>query len=339
MSTANEATTVAAKSENTQPEQTQRMQTLNASERFMNKVISEFTSNIAGGLKITDHQKRLAQGYFIIIDAMLQKQERDRVAKNKSNTDHKFDNPLPMTWQNVNLKDLALDVVYNVRMGLDMTQKNHIFPIPFRNKKTNKYDITLMPGYSGKEHIAMKYAREVPRAITIELVYSTDEFTPLMKSVDRPYTNYTFVVKKPFDRGKIVGGFGYIEYADPLQNKLVWMSIEDIEKRKPEKASPEFWGGTVKRQENGQWVEVEKEGWYTEMCEKTLRRAIFSNRYIPIDPEKIDENYLHMKKREADYAEQQAEAEIETMAGSVVVEDIPEELPPAAPPTDEDDLP
>ena len=150
MSTANEATTAAAKSENTQPEQTQQMQTLNASERFMNKVISEFTSNIAGGLKITDHQKRLAQGYFIIIDAMLQKQELDRVEKNKNNTDHKFDNPLPMTWQNVNLKDLALDVVYSVRMGLDMTQKNHIFPIPFRNKRPTDTTSRLCPATAAK---------------------------------------------------------------------------------------------------------------------------------------------------------------------------------------------
>ena len=43
--------------------------------------------------------------------------------------------------------------------------------------------------------------------------------------------------------GEIVGGFGYIEYTEPTKNKLIIMTIKDILKRKPDKASGEFWGG------------------------------------------------------------------------------------------------
>ena len=54
----------------------------NASERFMNKVMSEFTGNVSGGLQITDYQRQLAQGYFIGIDRSLQIAEEARLAKN-----------------------------------------------------------------------------------------------------------------------------------------------------------------------------------------------------------------------------------------------------------------
>ena len=52
-----------------------------------------------------------------------------------------------------------------------------------------------------------------------------------------------------FDRGKIVGGFGYIEFEDATKNKLIIMTLKDIEKRKTRHAAAEFWGGTTKEWE------------------------------------------------------------------------------------------
>ncbi len=298
-------------------------QQLTMSERFTNLVLREFGSNVAGALQVSEYQKRLIQGYFIAIDRALKIVEEARIRKNESNKDHKYDNNLPVTWNNVNLNDLALDVVHYAKMGLDMMMDNHLFPIPYKNNKTNKYDVTLMPGYNGIQYIAEKYAVEQPKAVTIELVYSTDTFKPIKKSKDNQVESYIFEINNPFDRGEIVGGFGYIEYEDPVKNKLIIMTRKDIEKRKPAYAAAEFWGGTTKVWENGKQVEKETDGWFEEMCLKTIKREVYSAKHIPRDPKKIDDNYQYMKMREARYAELEAQAEIDGYANTIVIDTTP----------------
>lgn len=305
-------------------------QQLSMSERFTNQVLREFGSNVAGAIQVTDYQRQLIQGYFIAIDRALKMAEEARIRKNENNKDHRYDNNLPVTWNNVNLNDLALDVVHYARMGLDMMQDNHLFPIPYRNNKTNKYDITLMPGYNGIQYIAEKYAVEKPLAVTIELVYSTDTFKPIKKSKDNKIESYEFEINNAFDRGTIVGGFGYIEFEDPVKNKLVIMTKKDIEKRKPAYASAEFWGGTTKVWENGKQVEKETDGWYEEMCLKTLKREVYSAKHIPRDPKKIDDAYQYMKMREARYAEIEAQNEIDQNANAILIDPAPAQLPERA---------
>ena len=204
--------------------QPQGEQKPNMSERFTSKVMMEFGSSV-GAIQVTDYQRQLIQGYFVAIDRALKAAEEERLRKNDNNRDHKYDNPLPVTWENVNLNDLALDVVHYARMGLDMMQKNHLFAIPFKNNKAQKYDVNLMPGYNGIQYIAEKYALETPVAVTIELVYSTDTFRPIKKTAGVRVESYEFAINDAFNRGEIVGGFGYIEYQDPLKNKLVIMKI------------------------------------------------------------------------------------------------------------------
>ncbi len=201
-------------------------------------------------------------------------------------------------------------------------QDNHLFPIPYKNNKTRKYDMTLMVGYNGIRYIAEKYALEPPIAVTTELVYSTDEFTPIKKSIQNRVESYLFEIKQPFDRGEIVGGFGYIEYADASRNELIIMPLSAILKRKPKYASPNFWGGTV----NNEKVE----GWFDEMCLKTLIREVYSAKHIQRDPQKIDESYQYMKLREAQIAEMQAREDIEAYANDEVIDTTPA-LPPSAP--------
>jgi recombination protein RecT len=295
------------------------------SEKFSKMVIRQFGSNTAGAIQVSDYQKRLVQGYFICIDRALQLAEENRARKNRDNKDHKYDNMLPITWQNVNLKDMALDLVHYAKMGLDMMQENHLSPIPYKNNKTQKYDITLMQGYAGIQYIAEKYAIERPLDVTVELVHKADTFKPLKKSRERTIESYDFDISNPFDRGEVIGGFGYIQYEKPEKNKLIIMTIKDILKRKPRYAAPEFWGGKIKVWENGKQVEKESDGWYEEMCLKTLKREVYSSKNIPRDPQKIDENYQYMKYREAHYADIEAQAEIESNANTIDIEMVAEE--------------
>lgn len=314
---ANEKNTAMTALASTPPAQIPR----NNSERFTEIVIKQFGSCV-GVPQVTEYQKRLIQGYFISIDRALKMAEDERLRKNEKNRDHKFDNNLPVCWENVNSLDLALDVVHYARMGLDMMQKNHLFPIPYKNNKTQKYDVTLMQGYNGIRYIAEKYAVEKPAAVTIELVFSTDTFKPIKKSYENKVESYRFVINQPFDRGEVVGGFGYIEYADPARNELVIMARKDILKRKPQYASANFWGG----KQGDKDVEV----WFEEMCLKTLIREIYSEKHIPRDPQKIDDAYQYMKRREAQMAELEAQEEIAAYANGRVIDTTPE-LPVSPP--------
>lgn len=299
--------------------------------RFTKSVLSRFASSTGGQLEVTDFQRRLIQGYFIQIDRALAVAEEARVAKNAKNKDHKWDETLPVTWKFVNLQDLSMDLVRYARMGLDMQVENMLFPIPYKNNKTNLYDVTLMPGYNGIRYVATRYALNPPKSDTIELVYSTDRFTPHPKDSHNPVASYEFEITNPFDRGSIVGGFGYLEYDDPTKNELIIMPMAAIKKRIPKYASPEFWGGTKKtyNKETRMQEETTVEGWLDEMCRKTLIREVFSAKHIVRDPQKLDEDYRVMKAREVAYAEIQAEAEIQQQANTVLIDTTPQQ--PAAP--------
>lgn len=299
----------------------------NMSERFTKKVLAEFGSSVSGAMEVTDFQKRLIQGYFIMIDRALKNAEEERIRKNKNNSNHDYDNNLPATWQNVNLGDLALDLVHYARMGLDMQQDAMLYPVPYKNNKANLYDITLMPGYNGIRYTAIRYAVEAPIGETVELVYSTDTFVPHKKDSAHPVATYEFEINNPFDRGEIIGGFGYLEFAEPAKNELIIMPLKDILKRKPEYASANFWGGKATEWQTvdgkRKKVEVQKEGWFEEMCRKTLIREVYSAKHLPRDPQKIDDAYQFMKAREARFAEIQAQAEIDAQANIIPIDTTP----------------
>lgn len=262
--------------------------------RFMNAITEEFTSAVDAPA-LTSHQRRLAQNYFIALDQALEKAEQRRNSKK---------NDLPVTWANVNMQQLALDVVAAARVGLDPAQPNHVNMVPYRNNKTKKYDIGFIDGYRGIELKAVKYGLDIPDDVTIELVYSNDHFKPIKKDANNKVESYEFEVNNPFDRGEIVGGFYYHAYKNnPEKNKLVVMSLKDILKRKPEYASKEFWG---------------KDGWYEKMCHKTIHRAAY--RDITIDSQKIDDDYLRLKKQEELFSDREIEAEIEAEANGPVID-------------------
>jgi recombination protein RecT len=282
--------------------------------RFTNKVIAEFSQGV-GEIALTDFQRRLAQNYFIAIDAALTAAEEKRKKKTKNQ------DPLPITWANVNMNKLAQDVVAAARVGLDPAQSNHVAVMPFKNNNTNKYDIVFIDGYRGIELKAKKYGLDVPDHVIVELVYSTDKFKSIKKDRNNHYETFEFEVINDFDRGDIIGGFYYHIYTDnPEKNKLVVMSLKDILKRKPKYASVEFWGGEKDVWENGKKTgkKEEVEGWAEKMYWKTIYRAAY--RDITIDSQLIDDDYLRLKQLESNYAEEQARQEITENANQEIID-------------------
>jgi len=285
-----------------------------ASERFTGMVMAEY-KNAAGSAftNFTDREKRLIGGYFIAIDQALAAAELRRGDKNN----------LPYSWQTVNLPALAKDLAHYARIGLDMSSKNHLFPIPYKDTKNNRYTMTLIPGYEGIRYQALKYALTPPLSITVECIYENDTFKMIKKDRNNPIESYEFTVNDPFKRGKLVGVFGYLEFDNESMNKLLVFTTADVMKRKPKYASAEFW-----------------DGWTPEMYEKTMIRAICADKYIPRDPEKIDASYAYVRALEEQNADIAIEAEVEENAnGAPLTLDPPEVETPKPKPALEEPVP
>lgn len=294
---------------------------ISQSERFTNMVMKQYSST--GVYNPTEREKQLIRNYFICIDQMLAKTEAERLRKNSANRNHDYDNTLPYSWNTVDLPQLAQDLAHYARVGLDMMEDNTLFPIPYKNNKGSMYSITLMEGYNGIRYQAEKYALDPFKAVTVEVIYQNDVFRMVKKDSRNPVEGYELDIPNPFDRGKPVGVFGYIEYADPSKNKLVVFGEADVMKRKPKYASAEFWGGEKTVYENGKPVKTHLDGWLPEMFEKTMKREIYGSKRIPRDPDKIDESYQYIRQREQQFEDIVIEAEV-TENGNRVPVVLPE---------------
>lgn len=292
------------------------------SERFTNMVMKEMSANGGGAMKLSKFQTRLIQNYFVKIDQTLKVADQKRLSKRDG------DQETAITWANVNMNKLALDVVAWAGLGLDPMQPNHINLMPFKNNAAGNYDITGIIGYRGLELKARKYGLNVPDTIVIELVYSNDHFKQIKRDMNNPIEGYEFHVQDSFNRGEIVGGFYYYGYKSNPENNLVRVfNIADILKRKPAYASTEFWGGEKDEWKDGKKTgnKIKVEGWYEEMCWKTVARAAYGN--ITIDSEKIDENLAHIMAREEEAFTVKMQTEIAENANSIAIdfEEIKEE--------------
>lgn len=288
------------------------------SERFMNKVFSDFGSSV-GVIALTAFQQRLVQNYFVSLDSVLKTTEEKRLKKSEQYRD-----ALPVTWANVNMEKLSRDVVAAARVGFDPSQSNHINLIPFKNNNTQKYDIAFIEGYRGIELKAKKYGLEIPDHVEVQLVYSNDHFKSVKKDLKNLYEGYTFNIVNDFDRGEIIGGFYYHLYSQaPDKNRLVVMPLKEILKRKPDKAAPEFWGGEKDVYKNGKKTGEKEavEGWLDKMCWKTVYRAAYSD--LTIDSQKIDEDYLRLRTMESDFEASGIEREIIENANSEPIDITP----------------
>lgn len=287
------------------------------SERFMNGVITEFRGSV-GDIALTNFQKRLAQNYFICADMVLKAAEERRLKKSE-----KYRDLVPVTWGNIDMENLAQSVVSAARIGWDPMQANHVHLIPFKDNANKKYKLTFMPGYRGIELRAIKYGLDVPDAVIIETVYANDKFKSIKKDRNNAIESYEFEIVNDFDRGELIGGFYYHGYSqNPEKNKLVVFSRKDIEKRKPAYASPEFWGGEKDVWKNGKKTGRETvEGWYDQMCYKTIYRAAYND--ITIDSQKIDDDFLRLKQLEGEYKEAEVAQEISQNANREVIDITP----------------
>lgn len=261
------------------------------SERFLNNIQKQFAAEAGNTVAFSAYEKGLAQHLFLKLDSVLKDFEAKRIKDGKTNQ-------TPYTWENIEMRKLSLDAVHTVQLGLDALIANHVHPVPYFNGKSRKYDVDLRVGYVGKAYYRMEAAVEKPKDVVIELVYSTDHFKPIKKSYSNNIESYEFEIKNPFDRGEIIGGFGYLSYEDPDKNKLIIVSEADFQKSQKAAQSDKFWSKHP-----------------AEMRFKTLVHRVTEK--LQIDPKKVNASYLHMENKDA---EESVKREVNENANKEVID-------------------
>ena len=244
---------------------------------FTAAVMKQF-GTLAPSIEFSPYQRRLANHLALKVDSSLKTLE----VKRQWNSSKKNDPPI--VWENVNLEKMAVDAVDRIDLGLDALIPNHIHVIPYLNGRTKKYDLDLRVGYAGKDHYYRKMAVDEPLNVIYELVCETDYFVPKKKSIHNDVESYEFEIKQPFKRGAVIGGFGYIVYADPKKNKLILVSDEEFEKSRM-KGNKEFWG-----------TENEPGVWKDRMQYKTIVTRTVTK--LALDPEKIGRAFMNVQAQE-----------------------------------------
>lgn len=177
---------------------------------------------------------------------------------------------LDRAWSAINMQDFKIKAIAYANIGIDPLASKMLSFTMFKNNQTNVYDVVFVEDVRCMEILARRYGRNCPENITVELIYSTDKFSPVKKSIGNPSDSYVLEVVNPFDRGEIIGGVSLSEYKNTAYNKVRFMSIADIQKRV--NTNTGFW-----------------KKWKEEMCEKTIGKNAWSK--VVLDTTELAEFY------------------------------------------------
>lgn len=260
---------------------------MSMAERFTNKVVGYY-NDVAINVQPTEKEKILIAGYFMAMDAQM----KDAGIK----------------WAELDLETVSRKLAAKAQLGLDMQLDNHLNVFSSKSAKNGKVTTFFITGYEGERHKAYKFAITPPIGDVVELIYSTDVFVPKMKSDG---DDYEWTITSPFNRGTIVGAFGYLKFEDSRLNRLIFMNYEDLMKRKPQYAKEQFWGK-----------------WEDKMLKKTMARELF--KHVSVDGDKVRKFRNAIEMEEAEVLEFQKEeyremAETNTSQGDFIDIEIEQE--------------
>jgi len=230
------------------------------SDSFIQTLADTWSEDITALEAFSNHQKVLGSRLCLKVDQQLAKSEEDRPK----------DNGRPViAWGTIDMQKLFADAADRIKMGLDAMLPNHIWPVVYWNSSKNQYDVDLRVGYKGEDYYKRKSSVFPVKNIRYELVYKTDEFTVIKSDMNNCKEGYTFSITDPFNRGDVVGGFGYIEYVDESLNELIVVTKKDFNDAKNVAKSQKFWNK-----------------WPERMQYKTLVHRVTGK--LQLDPEKIN---------------------------------------------------
>lgn len=159
------------------------------------------------------------------------------------------------------LPSLAGAIMQAAMLGLEPGMLGHCYLLPFRNNKTNEYEVQFIIGYKGMIDLARR-SGEIESIIARE-VCENDHFRfelGLDETIEHRYDLKA-------ERGKPYAYYAVAKFKDGGHTMMV-MSKSDVEKHRQRS----------KAKNNGPWMTD-----YDEMAKKTCIRAMF--KYLPISVE------------------------------------------------------
>lgn len=163
-----------------------------------------------------------------------------------------------ITWEQINKDGLPSKLLYYAQLNLNPAN-NELYILPY--KSGDKYVLNFEESYLGKKKKVKKFsADKLIDAITF-VVREEDIYEPEINIL----TGDTLVYNpKPFNDGKIIGAVCYLRYENESRNRIVEMSINELEQVK--EASKAKMGGKI----SPAWTK-----WESEMFKKAvLKRAL-----------------------------------------------------------------
>ena len=95
--------------------------------------------------------------------------------------------------------------------------------------------------------------------------------------------SFEFNVPEPFNRGEVVGGFGFIMYEDDRKNKIITVDRKYLKKIQSTAQSNQFWGK-----------------WSEEMQKKTVAHR--TSEAVPVDPRKVHDSFYKVQEEDSLFA-------------------------------------
>lgn len=212
-----------------------------------------------------------------------------------------------ITWEQVNKDGLPSKLLYYAQLNLNPAN-NELYILPYR--EGDKYVLNFEESYLGKKKKVKKFSSDkLVDAITF-VVRDGDTYEPDVDIFGGDRLEYHPL---PFNNGKIIGAVCYLKYTNESKNRIVEMSLDDLNQVK--EASKLKMGGKL----SPAWQK-----WEGEMYKKAvLKRAVkdveievpveYQNAYM--NTEEIDNSNYNLSIEEpiktvtidANYEEKQQE--------------------------------
>lgn len=163
-----------------------------------------------------------------------------------------------ISWDKVNKDGLPSKLLYYAQLNLNPAN-GELYILPYREEE--KFVLNFEESYLGKKKKVKKFSTDkLIDAITF-LVRDGDTYEPEVNIFGGDTVDYKPV---PFNDEKIIGAVCYLKYEDDTRNRLIEMSIKDLERVK--EASKSKMGGKL----SPAWQK-----WESEMYKKAvLKRAL-----------------------------------------------------------------
>ncbi len=163
-----------------------------------------------------------------------------------------------ITWEQVNKDGLPSTLLYYAQLNLNPANKE-LYILPY--KSGDKYVLNFEESYLGKQKKVKKFSADKLISATAFVVREDDLYEPEIDILNGDSLTYK---PKPFNIKKIIGAVCFLKYEDETRNRIVEMSLEELNQVK--EASKQKMGGKL----SPAWSK-----WESEMYKKAvLKRAL-----------------------------------------------------------------